>query len=93
MFWNLTPWQTRVCLKAYVEKERNMHNERVWIMWHGAALGRSGKRLPDLKKFMIKSDDDVEPEQKKDGPRLNEGAILAWLQTVDVQNKRKKEKS
>lgn len=45
-FWDMTPWQFTIACEAWNDRHDNEHNQKAWIMWHGAALTRTKKMLP-----------------------------------------------
>lgn len=75
MFWNLTPWQLKICLGAFSDKKKEDHDQSAWLMWHGAALERVDK-LPPLSNFL---------SVKKVVKGIDEAAILARLKQYQLQ--------
>lgn len=65
----MTPWQFGQCVDAYIKKQEQEHDHRVWIMWHGEAIRRM-KKLPPLSDFM---------SGKKPVKGIDEAAIIARL--------------
>lgn len=50
-FWHLTPKEVAREMAAVIKRLSREQNERAWLAWHIAALGRV-KKLPKLKDLM-----------------------------------------
>lgn len=51
-FWQLTPYVTRLLIRAWHEMEVDRFNQGLSLAWHTAAFGRTEK-LPKLQSIMI----------------------------------------
>lgn len=47
----MTPAELSLCMAAFEEKQKADHKERLWFMWHQAALSRC-KEMPKLSVFI-----------------------------------------
>lgn len=52
-FWRATPRYIAMIIDAKASQFRREHNERAWLAYHVALLGRM-KRLPDMRKLMAR---------------------------------------
>ena len=50
-FWGMTPRETVLVVEAAIWRYDREHQQRAWLAWHIAALGRA-KRLPSLRKLL-----------------------------------------
>lgn len=53
-FWDQTPRTLSLTAKAYNERMTDEHNERAWLAWHIAGLGRT-KRMPPLRSMLAQN--------------------------------------
>ena len=53
-FWALTPAEVCREVRATANRRRREHDERAWLAWHIAALGRT-KKMPKLSDLMSKN--------------------------------------
>lgn len=81
-FWGLTPRELNIVLDGSAERLKREHNDRAWLAWHGAALGRI-KKFPKLDTLLIKGD-----RKPKRGKTIEEMISIAHAWTASV-NRRK----
>jgi len=63
------------------------HNELAWLAWHVAAMTRSKKKLPDLKKLLSKT-----TSGKKQDWQQQMAVMDMWVaHTQRIQRQRKKQ--
>lgn len=70
----MTPFQFKCCVEAYADAQISKHNQKVWFMWHGAALARV-KEMPSIKKFFT--------SDKKQVKHIDETAIIARMKAYN----------
>ena len=51
-FWEQTPRTLSLAFDAHNEMQIKDHNDRAWLAWHSAGLGRA-KRMPPLSRLQI----------------------------------------
>jgi hypothetical protein len=59
----MTPFELRVHIEEYFEREKYMQKERVTAAYLGALWERS-KKLPDLKKLLDKEPEETKPKEQ-----------------------------
>lgn len=82
LFWRLTLREISVILDGAASRLKREHNDRAWLAWHVAALGRL-KKLPKLKDMMHGE----KPRGRKMTPEQLEAATRSWL--AGARNRRK----
>ncbi len=85
-FWRMTPWQFALCVRAESMQREDDHDQKAWIMYHGAILQRwSGKKkFPDLAEFLSGA------KRKKAVSGIDENAIISRLRAYKDQFRKKK---
>jgi hypothetical protein len=72
-FWRSTPRQIEASFKASERRLAREHNERAWLAWHGAALGRS-KKMPPLRDLLART-----RGAERKGWQQQLAALQAWV--------------
>lgn len=73
-FWELTPAELELTIKAYNENKKEKQEERLILTWLGAAWQRS-KKMPDIKKILNKT-----PTQKK----MTDEEMLEQVKKINI---------
>lgn len=77
VFWDMTPWQFRVFMRAANQRSREMHDAKAWFMWNGAVLNRWGdKKFPSLKKYLS-------GKKQKPVKNMDEKHIMGFFRTYE----------
>lgn len=79
-FWNMTPFEFKLCLHGYSKVIKHKSEMTRWEVWHGAWLQRC-KDFPSWKKF-----GNIIPKNTVRG--IDENAIKDGLKAYQAQKKR-----
>lgn len=81
MFWEQTPYELRLSIDAFQQKNESQHKGDLWKMWHSAALYRC-KKFPDIKTFIV--------GKQKTVKGIDEAAIIAGLKAYSKRYKQER---